>query len=117
MPVRVLDVARVASPEGWLRWLDAGCACGHGTSVGRIYLRGRTHVVAERQLGRRPGALLDFGIAGQAPAGPERELEAACQVEERHGAVREFAPDDPLCRPARSEERRVGKECRSRGWR
>src|SRR5919107_1656961 len=96
MPVGVLEVARVAAPEGFVGFLYDGRPRFSGLPHDRVDLVPGGYVVPERELRRARGPLGHGGIPGNALARKDRELQTGFQVEEGHGPVLELFADDAL---------------------
>src|SRR5690606_30314597 len=94
VPVGILEVARVAAPEGLLRRLHDGRSRLPGLLQHGIDLFPAQHVVSEGELRRARPARRQSGVVGDARARPDRKPEAGLQVEEGDGAMLELPADD-----------------------
>src|SRR5262249_1007078 len=94
VPVRVLEVARVTTPEGVVRRLHDNCTRAFGLFHYRIDLVLRGDVVPDGELGRAGAAGSEPRIVSNALSRPEREFQAALQVEESDRAILELGADN-----------------------
>src|SRR5204862_2810446 len=76
-----------------------------------IYLENQLLADVEDRVGRRYGIERIGGIGGQRDGGPGQLTREVESIASARNAYRGAGRVD-----VRSEERRVGKECRSRGW-
>jgi hypothetical protein len=96
MPVGVLEVAGVATPEGVVRGLHDDGARPAGLLHDRVDFESRGDVVPDGELGRARAPGRDSRVPRDAPPWPQREPQTGLQVEERDGAVLELRADDAV---------------------
>ena len=98
MPIRILERARVSTPECIVRWIGDRRARLVHLRHDRIYFCFARDIVAERTFSRASRAQRNVGLMGERCAGPNGELQPMLKIKERDCTVLKLRTHDALRR-------------------
>src|ERR671911_338681 len=102
MPIRILEIARVASPKGIYGGLHYLCTCFSRLLHNGVNFFFTTHVMPDRKLGRTMSSFGNVRVMSNAVSRPNRELQTRLQIKKSDSAIFKLSTNNPLRRKSKS---------------